>query len=221
MDREQNNKFDELNRLVDITAKARYRASTRLGTHGMWSQWTLSLLAIGLIIVSVVTLSGIPTNFSEKYSDVMQIIFSVVILTYSLLLGMGNFAARAERLHRCGMELSRIVRKIKPYKGKDDEEHDSIYSDLSREYYDCLEKYENHKDVDFLSSRLEIERRKGYPDKTEEDGWASYVYKVLGTFYSRMKLWVSIRLRLLVAFCHYPLSLAFVYGWIALDVCKI
>lgn len=103
MDKEQKNKFDELYRIIDITAKARYRASTRLSMHGVFSQWTLSLLAIGLIITSVLMLSGVKLNFSEKYSSVMQIIFSVIILTYSLLLGIGNFSARAERLHRCGL----------------------------------------------------------------------------------------------------------------------
>lgn len=162
MDKEQKNKFDELYRIIDITAKARYRASTRLSLHGVFSQWTLSLLAIGLIITSVLMLSGVKLNFSEKYSSVMQIIFSVIILTYSLLLGIGNFSARAERLHRCGLELSRLVRRVKPLKGCDN--HDDEYASISQEYYDHLEKYENHRDVDFLSARLEIERRKGYPN---------------------------------------------------------
>lgn len=220
MDREQKNKFDELYRLVDITAKARYRASTRLSTHGMWSQWTLSLLAIGLIIVSVVSLSGIQTNFTDRYSDVMQIVFSVIILTYSLLLGMGNFSARAERLLRCGMELSRIVRKVKPYKGKDDDEHDSVYNQLTKDYYDCLEKYENHKDVDFLSSRLEIERRKGFPEKGKEEEWPEFLIRYFYAFKSRLTLWLSVRVRLILAFSHYLITLVIVYGWLFLDVTK-
>jgi len=202
MDREKSNKFDELSRVVDLTAKARYRASTRLGIHGMWSQWTLSLLAIGLIIVSVVSISGIKTNFSEVYTDVMQIIFSVVILTYSLLLGMGDFSSRSAKLHKCGMELSRIIRKIKPFKGKDDEEHDGIYKEYSKEYYDCLEKYENHKNVDFLESRLEIERRKGYPDKSSDEKARSFLFRFIRALETRAALWVSIKLRTTFAFFH-------------------
>lgn len=219
MDKEQKNKFDELYRLVDITAKARYRASTRLSTHGLWSQCTLSLLAIGLIIVSVVSLSGIQTNFSETYSDVMQIVFSVIILTYSLLLGMGNFSARAERLLRCGMELSRIVRRVKPFKGKNDEKHDNVYAELTKGYYDCLEKYENHKDVDFLSSRLEIERRKGYPEKGGE-GWPEFLLKYFYALKSRFTLWASVRVRLAMAFSHYIVTLILVYGWLLLYITK-
>lgn len=218
MDREQANKFDELHRLVDITAKARYRAATRLGMHGMWSQWTLSLLAIGLIIVSVISISGMKTNFSELYTDVMQIIFSVVILTYSLLLGMGNFSAREERLLRCGMELSRIVRRIKPFRGKEDEKHETTYSDLTTKYYECLEKYENHKDVDYLASRLEIARRKGYPEKTSEENFFQFILRYLETIKAHAMLWLSVRFRMTVAFSHYIASLAFIYGWIFLDV---
>lgn len=184
----------------------------------MWSQWTLSLLAIGLIIVSVIALAEIQTNFSMPYTNVMQIIFSVVILTYSLLLGMGNYSARAERLLRCGMELSRIVRKIKPYKGKDDEKHDGNYDHLTKDYYDCLEKYENHKDLDYLSSSLEIARRKGYPIQEKDEKFLTFIPKYLGAVLTRFKLWLSIRSRYTLAFSHYVFSLTLVYGWLIFDI---
>ncbi|HEY6529164.1 MAG TPA: SLATT domain-containing protein [Cellvibrionaceae bacterium] len=218
MDKEQINKFDELYRIVDITAKARYRASTRLNSHGIFSQWTLSLLAIGLIISSALSISGMQLNFSEKYTSVMQLIFSVIVLTYSLLLGMGNFSARAERFHRCGLELSRLVRKVKPFKGKDG--NDQEYASISKEYYDHLEKYENHKDVDFLSARIEIERRKGYPDWNTNYSFFKNTSNYFAYMQSRFSLWSSIRIRQSISFSHYALSLLLVYGWIFLDVHK-
>lgn len=218
MDKEQNNKFDELYRILDITTKARYRASTRLNSHGIFSQWTLSLLAIGLIISSTLSISGIQLNFSEKYTSVMQLIFSVIVLTYSLLLGMGNFSARAERFHRCGLELSRLVRKVKPFKGS--EGHNDDYASISKEYYDHLEKYENHKDVDFLSARLEIERRKGYPDWKKDESLLDNVSKRVTSAQSRFSLWSSIRIRQSISFSHYAISLLLVYGWIFLDIYK-
>lgn len=218
MDKQQKNKFDELYRIIDITAKARYGASTRLNLHGMCSQWTLSLLAIGLIIVSVLMISSVKVNFSEQYSDVMQIVFSVVILTYSLLLGMGNFSARAERLHRCGLELSRLVRRVKPLRGSED--YDPEYSEITKEYYDCLEKYENHKEVDFLSSRLEIERRKGYPDWNITSTKLQNINVLLGTLKGRIHMWISVKARLLLSFSHYAFSVFLVFGWITLDVHK-
>ncbi len=218
MDKEQQNKFDELYRLVDISAKARYRASDRLSRHGVFSQWTLSLLAIGLIIVSVVSLSDIKVNFLSNYIDVMQIIFSVMVLTYSLLLGMGNFNARSEKLHRCGMELSRVLRRIKPYKGEEVAGEDSEYSELSRSYYDCLEKYENHKDVDFLTARLSIERRKGFPEKIGNESRWSFVYHLTDNVQMRAFMNIGVFIRNFLSFSHYMISLMFMCVWIYLLV---
>lgn len=216
MDKEKSNKFDELYRLIDVTAKARYRASTRLKRHGMCSQWTLALLAVGLIVVSVIVLAGINVNFDKPYTDVMQIAFSLLILTYSLLLGMGNFDSRSEKLLRCGMELSRILRRVKPYKGKKGKDIDEEYEKLSNAYYDCLEKYENHKDVDYWTSQLAIARRMGYPEKKKEDSWSSFAVEYLEELGRRFQLRFSISVRSIIAFCHYLATLLFVYGWLYL-----
>ncbi|MBJ7552655.1 SLATT domain-containing protein, partial [Marinomonas ostreistagni] len=110
MDQQKENKFDELYRLLDITAKSRYRAATRLKIHGLLSQCTLSLLAIGLIISSLFTLSDMKILLDSEYVSVMQIIFSVLILTYSLLLGIGDFGVRSSDYHLCGLEISRLLR---------------------------------------------------------------------------------------------------------------
>jgi len=59
-----------------------------------------------------------PVNFGAKYIDIMQIIFAVLVLTYSLLLATGDFSARSVKIHRCGMELGRLARKVMPYEGK-------------------------------------------------------------------------------------------------------
>lgn len=218
MDKQQQNKFDELYRIIDITAKARYRASSRMNMHGVFSQWTLSLLAIGLIITSVLALSGVNLNFSETYSSVMQIIFSVMVLTYSLLLGMGNFNARAERFHRCGLELSRLLRKVKPLKGS--KGYATEYELISKEYYDHLDKYENHKNVDFLSARVEIERRKGYPDWETGLPFIDYARKIIPSMYTRLTMWSLIKCSQMLSFSHYAISLIMVYGWVFLDVQK-
>ena len=175
MDQEKKNKFEELYRLIDITAKARYQAAKRLALHGYMTQWVLSFLAIGLIILSLLELLDFKLSFTATYTGFMQVVFAVIILTYSLLLGMGNFDARAERLHRCGLELSRLLRKVKPLKenekpnmGSLSQKDENGYEQLVKDYYDCLEKYENHKDLDFRNALLKIQKRKGYPERNAE-----------------------------------------------------
>tara|TARA_R110001606_G_scaffold399222_1_gene582281 strand:- start:2172 stop:2828 length:657 start_codon:yes stop_codon:yes gene_type:complete len=147
---ELGNKFSELNRRVKLTSKARYNASRRLTRQNNFSQWTLALLSVALILISLVSASDIPTKFNENYIDIMQIIFAVLILTYSLLLATGDYSARSVKIHRCGMELGRLARKIKPY--EDVEDKDDKYNEFTNDYYNYLEKYENHENVDYLVS---------------------------------------------------------------------
>lgn len=55
---------------------------------------------------------------------------------------------------RNGIELDRFVRKIEGIITEDDQQ--SNYSNLTKEYYDILEKYENHETVDFIFAKLQI-----------------------------------------------------------------
>jgi len=97
--------LNELLRRADITSRARYNASRRLESLGWTSQWTLALLAIGQIVISLISVLKLPMMFSQTYVDFMGLFFGVLVLAYSLLLGMANFNARSTRLHHCGMEL--------------------------------------------------------------------------------------------------------------------
>ena len=153
---EMSNKFSELSRRVKVTSKARYNASRRLNLQHLMSQWTLAFLSVALILISLVSSSDIAVAYSDSYIDIMQIVFAVLILAYSLLLGTGDCSARAVKVHRCGMELGRLARKVKPYEEKED--HDEQYSIFLNEYYNCLEKYENHEKVDYLVATFESEK---------------------------------------------------------------
>jgi hypothetical protein len=94
----------ELARRTEITCKARYHAARRLNSHNWFSQWTLSLLAVGQIALSVAEAIGLPIQVGPKWFSLGSIFFSVLILAYSLLLGMSNFSARAVKIHDCGLE---------------------------------------------------------------------------------------------------------------------
>ena len=87
---EMDNKFSELNRRVKLTSKARYNASRRLTLKNTLSQWTLALLSVSLILISLVSASNIAIKFDAKYADIMQIIFAVLVLTYCCYWLLGN-----------------------------------------------------------------------------------------------------------------------------------
>ncbi|QJX02460.1 SLATT domain-containing protein [Alcanivorax sp. IO_7] len=127
MDFEAKNKFTELNRRVKLTSKARYNASRRLTLKNMLSQWTLALLSVALILISLVSASKLRIGFDQGYVDIMQIVFAVLILAYSLLLATGDYSARSVKIHRCGMELGRLARKVRPFEGVEDEDKNTKF----------------------------------------------------------------------------------------------
>lgn len=214
MKSELDNKFSELSRRVKVTSKARYNASRRLSLQNSMSQWTLALLSVALILISLISASDIETSFSKPYTDIMQIVFAVLILAYSLLLGTGDYSARSVKIHRCGLELGRIARKIKPY--EDSEGYEEKYEELNDEYYNCLEKYENHKSIDFLVASLESKdwfyEGSGLP-KNFSDG-ICYGASAIEKAYWKIKVlfWST------VPISHYILSIICVYAWLYLMV---
>lgn len=92
-------------------------------------------------------------------------------------------------MHRNGVELGRFARKLA---GKGDSVSDEEYSNLSEEYYDILEKYENHKPIDYLHTRLS-----DTPKSKSE--WAVFV-----------ALWIKAKLVSLIIFSHYISAILFV-----------
>jgi hypothetical protein len=102
----------DLLRRVEITSKARYVPAQRMELHDTFSQWTLAYLAVGQVVISLVVALKLKSNYSSAYMDFGGLFFGVLVLTYSLLLGMGNFAARAIMLHTCGIELGSLARKL-------------------------------------------------------------------------------------------------------------
>lgn len=152
---EEVDKYQELFRRVETTCKSRYNASSRLQWQHTFSQWTIALLSLTLIVVPLIQLSTIQVSYSNAYVNVMQIILAALVLVYSLLIGTENFSRRSEKLHRCGLELGRLARQIKPYKEGEVPEVEK-YEELQNRYYDILKKYENHARIDFLFTRLDM-----------------------------------------------------------------
>jgi hypothetical protein len=198
---EEKQRFDELFRRVQFTCKARYNAARRLKTYHLFSQITPAFISTGLVIIPLAKLLGFNKGYSPEYVDLMQIVFAVALLAYSLLLGIGNFSARAERMHACGMDLGRIARKLFPYRTQEDSTNfDQAYESFSNDYYECLEKHENHTHIDFLAAKHDL------LDGGEKFSW--------GVEAKRAALWINKFLRELLTLSHFLLSLAAIGFWV-------
>ena len=214
---ERDNKFSELNRRVKLTSKARYNASRRLTLRKNLSQWTLALLSVSLILISLVSASEIDIKFDGKYVDIMQIIFAVLVLTYSLLLATGDYSARSVKIHRCGMELGRLARKIKPYETGEDAT--GKYDEFANDYYNCLEKYENHENVDYLVSDYTSRRWYGSKELESSSG-RKWFMLISAEYFSKSKMKLSIWWGNVYPVSHYFVTVIGVYYWLYLMVAK-
>jgi len=186
---ELDNRLKELLRRTKITTKSRYRASERLERHHKLSQWTVSLISAALVFVPLAQAFKITVGMEALYLNATQAILAVLVLVYSLLLGQENFVSRAQAMHRNGIELGRFARKLA---GKGADVSDEEYFALSEEYYDILEKYENHKPIDYLYTRLA-----DTPSTKRE--WVVFV-----------GLWIKARFVSALVFSHYIVAIAFV-----------
>ena len=154
---ENHESFKGLYRKVDKVSRLRYNAADRLKRHQQFSQWITSLLSVILIIVPLLQALKVKTNVSDQLLNAIQVFLAVLILAYSLLLGIENYSSRSEKMHTCGLELSSLAREIYPYL---EIENDSfLYKRFSEKYQSILEKYENHSQIDNNLYDLKIRKK--------------------------------------------------------------
>ena len=196
----------ELLRRVEITCKARYHAARRMSLHGWASQWTLALLAIGQIVISLCAALELHSNFSAAYVNFGSIFFGAMVLAYSLLLGMGNYPARAVKTHECGIELGRLARKL-VFLRDNRSGSQADYEESTRAYYQALEKSENHTRADYLVAHYEY-----------YDGLAAKAPALTQVWFVERSRLLGVRCEAYffhsLQFSHYAASVVLIYTWI-------
>lgn len=177
----------ELSHRSSITAKSRYRASERLETHHKFSQWAFSLISVALIFIPLIQTFKIDAGIDFIYLSATQSVLAVLLLVYSLLLGQENFISRSQAMHRNGIELSRFTRII------DKIVSEVEYNNYVKDYYTILEKYENHKPIDYLYAKLSYS-----PAGAKE--WAIFCAK-----------WIRVKFISAIIFSHYLIAISLVF----------
>jgi hypothetical protein len=137
------------------TAKARFNCAKRLSTHQTLSLWSLPLFSAGLIGMTLLSALHIRTNLSPPFYDLLQVMLALLVLIISLVLSGNKYSDRAERMHRCGLELNALCHEILPecVANRDNTE---VYNRTLQKYGAILNAYENHADIDFDLVRLEL-----------------------------------------------------------------
>ncbi|MBW4665076.1 MAG: SLATT domain-containing protein [Chroococcus sp. CMT-3BRIN-NPC107] len=150
---------------IYIVLKSYFAANKRLLFHNSFSQWTLSLLSLGLIVIPLLTITKIPLRFQQNVIDFASVSLAVAVLMFSLLIGASNYSLRGEKMYQAGLELNELNRDMKVFKGNADcMKH---YCEFNRRYSDILKRYENVDDIDHVKGEISRIRNKLVPCKLQ------------------------------------------------------
>ena len=197
---------EELLRRTEITGGARYTAARRMELQGWAAQWTLALLAIGQIIITLIPALKLRSNFGEAYVAFASVLFAVLVLAYSLLLGMADYSARAVKMHGCGLELGRLARRLVFLNNRGNASAFE-YGECAKNYYDILDKHENHTGLDYLISHYQhYDAKASKLDCSDEKYWKERASLAL----VKAKIWTLQTIQ----FSHFAISFGLMYSWI-------
>lgn len=150
----EENRFQSIFDRVNKTSRNRYISSRRLLAHHHWSYATIALLSLTLIFLSL----SAGQQPSGNASPAGSVLISIAILVYSIVLNLRDFNLRADKHHRCGIELSTLKQRIYPYVKEDG--GDELYERFIVDYETILSRYENHEPVD--NGLMQCQLRKYY-----------------------------------------------------------
>lgn len=137
---------DALRQMISKTVAARFQASRRLDFHNRLSLFSISLFSIILILVSLLQLVDFSFAFSSVVVNIGQVFLSIVILCFSIAISMSDFSLKSSKYHECGIQLNELVYKLMNKWGVVLSE--SEYEQRLGEYFQILDKYENHTEAD-------------------------------------------------------------------------
>jgi hypothetical protein len=146
-----------LYRSFHLTARCRYNASIRLARLARFSFLTTTLLALGLILVPLLQLSGLQLAYPAGMLGVLQIFLAVATLVYSVINATAHYETRSGALNECGdgiKGLSRELRTATKMGALDAEDLDSF----NERYGDITTMSENHTRCDYWLAQLQSPR---------------------------------------------------------------
>ena len=147
------NSFCNLYKKMDATSKTRFYAARRLRLHAKFSTYTVVIISMAIILISLMQTYGLGVNIQTKYSSVIQIFSAVAVLVYSLLIDKNEYSAISEKMFACASKVAKLKQEVHPKKEADSPcEKDYLF--YQKQYWDILELFETHANNDFTGDNL-------------------------------------------------------------------
>lgn len=140
--------FDDLDRAMWITKHSRYNASDRLKKKHLLSIYTISVLSVYVVVLSLLSKYGFNVENAQMY-DLLSVVSAIFILVLSLTEASKNYMVASERLFISGNEIRDLLDELKKYSNKSASDVLDIES-ISSKYSHVLKTCgENHETIDF------------------------------------------------------------------------
>lgn len=147
---EQNKNFNEIKKTLWTTKGVRFESNRRLTKKNEVSLFSISILSIYTIGMSLMQISSMSNLSSVKNLSIATIIASVFIIVLSNLEASKNYCTRAERALKCGQEVSEIYIQLMNHKAAGTATPE-VLSAAMRHYNRILKDFsDNHSNVDYL-----------------------------------------------------------------------
>lgn len=139
--------FSNLYKKVDATSKTRFHASRRLKLHSKLATYTIVLISLGLILISLMQAYKLGNNISSDLVALVQVFSAVAVLVYSLLIDKHDYSSLSEKMYSCASKLGELKQRIHPYLDKEFDQ--APYDSFLNEYHNILRLFETHSNNDF------------------------------------------------------------------------
>lgn len=144
---------------IDVTTKTRFHASRRLRLHSTLSTYSVVLISLSLILISLMQAYDLGLNINSPKVGLIQVFSSVAVLVYSLLIDKNDYSSLAEKMYACASKLGELKREMHPFV-KQAHHDQQQYEYFVKEYHKILDLYETHSNNDFrgdyFRTKLEV-----------------------------------------------------------------
>lgn len=153
MDKERKTYKEDLETWLWTTKGVRFYAHERYLKQNKWSNIAVGMMSAYIIIINLVTSYKIHLNESlgDNTVSFVTTALSIMILVFSQLENSNDFKLKAEKFHDCSREISKLYRQVREKRREitDDTLLAPILNEITNSYQTILDKYENHKDIDY------------------------------------------------------------------------
>ncbi|WP_321531815.1 SLATT domain-containing protein [uncultured Desulfuromonas sp.] len=175
--------YDELDKTMWITKHSRYNASDRLRRKHSISIYTISILSIYALVLTLLEKYGFQVSNCNIY-EFSSVLLALFILVLSLTEASKNYMVSSERLFVCGNNIRDLLDELKKFNNGSETDVAGIEA-LSSRYSHVLKACgENHETIDY--DLLRAQRPKDFNDLNWFAGLyfkMKYMFNIYGLYF--------------------------------------